>query len=354
MKKRTFLHIFLAYIFSTLIYTNAFAFENLFYTMRYTAPAAQSDFANVFKILNDHSRQIQVLASQAYVIKPDGSVSGGFNPIMLSFAKKNKIKFMALVSNPGAQERLTHVFLQNRNAREFAIQALLKECMDNQLYGIQVDFENVAVADKDLLTSFYQDLARRLHQSNFAISIAITPRIVEGEGNSAFQSARFKHWTGAFDYKALGKSSDFVTLMAYDQHVGATTPGPVASINWSEAIIKHALKFIPAQKISLGIPTYSGFWKTAKRGNSILANGQQIEFNKMQKLLEQYHQTLRWDENQKIYYTFYENDELNEFIFAEEARSFAAKYNLAKKYNLRGVSVWRLGIEDPKIWNVIK
>jgi len=337
-----------------LIGSNAFAFENLFYTMRYTSSASQTGFNDVFQILNNHTTKIQIIASQAYVIKPDGSVSGGFNPLLLNFAKKNNIKFMALVSNPSGQEGLTHIFLQNKNARENAIQALLKECMNNQLYGIQIDFENVAAADKSLLTSFYQDLARRLHQYNFAISIAITPRIVDGEGNSPFQAARFKHWTGAFDYKALGKSSDFVTLMAYDQHEGGTTPGPIASINWSEATVKYALKFIPAQKISLGIPTYSGFWKTGRHGKGVSANGQQIEFSKVQKLLAQYNQTLRWDDNQKIYYTFYENDELNEFIFAEEARSFAEKYNLAKKYNLRGVSVWRLGIEDPKIWDVVK
>lgn len=352
MKKWIFLKLSFLLILCSVV-CNAFAFENLFYTLRYGTSSTTPGLQSVLKTINNQASVIDIIASQAYIIRADGVVTNNFNPWLLGITKKNQIKFMALASN-GSSEGATHQFLRDKRATARAIQSLLQACTMNGLYGIQIDFENVAASDRKLLTQFYQDLAKTLHQHKFALSIAITPRIMDGNGSSAFQAARYANWTGAFDYKALGDSSDFVTLMAYDQHEGATTPGPIASFPWSEAVIKYALKYIPAQKISLGIPTYSGFWKTARHGHSISTSGQQIEYDTMNHLLNAAHQTLHWDNNEKIYYCFYEKDELNEFIFAEEARSFGAKYALAKQYNLRGISVWRLGIEDPKIWDVVK
>lgn len=352
MKKYLDFRAWMVVVIFSLISISASAWENAFYTLRYNSPAQFEGLRTVLVTIDQHAPVMQILISQAFRINIDGSIQNSFNPRLYDSARQHNIKFMALVSNP-LQEQLTHIFLQNKIARQNAIQSLLQACIYNHLYGIQIDFENVALADKAQLTHFYQDLAKALHQRGFAISIAITPRLSEDAGDSAYQAARYQHWTGAFDYKALGASSDFVTLMAYDQHEGGTTPGPIASATWSEAIINHALKYIPAKKISLGIPTYSGFWKTSRNGRGIAARGQQIEYAAMQRLLAQFHQVLRWDDSEKVYYVFYEHDELNEFIFAEEARSFAVKYNLAKRYNLRGISVWRLGIEDPNIWGVL-
>jgi spore germination protein YaaH len=62
---------------------------------------------------------------------------------------------------------------------------------------------------------------------------------------------------------------------------------------------------------------------------------------------------LHWDNNEKINYAFFTHDWLNEYIFVEDDQSFKAKLDLAKKYNLRGISVFYIGIEDPRIWNVL-
>jgi spore germination protein YaaH len=43
---------------------------------------------------------------------------------------------------------------------------------------------------------------------------------------------------------------------------------------------------------------------------------------------------------------------VNKYLFIENAKSFSAKYALAIQYQLYGISVFRIGIEDPGIWNV--
>ncbi len=49
----------------------------------------------------------------------------------------------------------------------------------------------------------------------------------------------------------------------------------------------------------------------------------------------------------------YEKDNCAYKIWVENADSIAAKVQLAVKYNLAGVSAWKLGFENSGIWQVI-
>jgi spore germination protein YaaH len=171
---------------------------------------------------------------------------------------------------------------------------------------------------------------------------------------SAYLQSRYQHWSGAYDYKALADSSDFITLMMYDQHGSITPPGPMASMPWSEAILRYALAYIPVEKISLGIPLHSGYWYTGKQnGSSIHMIATDLTFPEAMTLLRNNHATLHWDKNAQVPYTFFIRHELYQYVFAENAASFQAKIALVKKYHLRGVSLWCLGEEDPKIWHIL-
>ena len=62
---------------------------------------------------------------------------------------------------------------------------------------------------------------------------------------------------------------------------------------------------------------------------------------------------LLWDAQAKVYFAIHDQDWLNEYLFIEDKKSFKFKYSLIKKYQLRGVSVFDLGTEDPRIWKVL-
>jgi len=42
------------------------------------------------------------------------------------------------------------------------------------------------------------------------------------------------------------------------------------------------------------------------------------------------------------------------WLFIENARSFAEKLKLVRQYHFRGFSAWVLGFEDPGIWKVVQ
>jgi spore germination protein len=145
--------------------------------------------------------------------------------------------------------------------------------------------------------------------------------------------------------------------MSYDQHTQGTTPGPTADIRWVEATIKHTLKFIPANKVSLGIPLYSGHWFTGKisaKSAGIKVHLEELAYPDTLALIKRNHINTKWDDASQTHYAVYERHWLYQYLFIEDAKSFAAKVTLAKKYHLRGISVFDLGIEDPDIWkNVV-
>ncbi|MGZ4161931.1 MAG: glycosyl hydrolase family 18 protein, partial [Neobacillus sp.] len=40
-------------------------------------------------------------------------------------------------------------------------------------------------------------------------------------------------------------------------------------------------------------------------------------------------------------------------VWFENSYSLQFKLNLVEKYNLQGIGIWRLGLEDPKYWSAI-
>ena len=346
-----------------LLYTSCYSFccfgtENLFYVLRNNTPARMTAAQNSLSSLANHFKSINILVPQSYRIDENGVVWGAIDPDILDFAIKHSIKIMPLITNTEFNKDIGHKFLSNPSAQTTAIQSILDVCIKQHYYGVQFDLEMIAIEDRDALTRFYQAAAAALHKKGFVVSFAIAPLVSAPPQASDFLKKLYVNWEGAYDLKKLGEAGDFVSLMTYNQHGGVTTPGPTASIQWIEAAINYALQFIPAQKISLGIPDYSNYWFTgtdtgeASGKTAVQAVG--INYEKAMYLIHKYKANLQWDDQAKINFSIYEHDWLNEYIFLENKQSFAAKLALVNKYNLRGISVFDLGTEDPQIWDAMK
>lgn len=326
----------------------SFSMENVFYLLRDQQNQA-------LQALTTHKNIVNIVIFQAYVIDSKGNVSGNPDKALIDFGKSNHIRLMPMVTNSKFDAKLTHQFLSNPEARKQALNSLLTACKKNQFYGIQFDFEMIPLTDKKLLTDFYQEAADLFHKNNFVISFAIAPTLMDSHFPTDYQKKLYTVWQGAYDFKKLGEISDFVTIMAYDQHGIGTIPGPIASLPWVNLVIKHALTLIPANKISLGVPTYSGIWYMGTLPNStrIVMHYNSLDYKTLQYIIKKLQPRIFWDDLNKVHFSFYDSAGLNKYIFIEDAVSLKAKRNLAMKYKLRGISVFRLGIEDPTIWDVL-
>ncbi len=345
--------IIFAIVINFIFCTQCFASENVFYVLRHHTSDRMCTFEDSMNSLKKNYRKIDILIPQAYHINETGLVTGEIEPDIFNFATQHKMKIMPLITNSQFDKKIAHEFLSNPDAINKAISSLIALCRENNFYGVQLDFEMIAKEDRDLLTHFYQQAANQLHKNGYKVSFAIAP-ITTDTPHSLFQKKLLENWEAAYDFKQLGKAADFVSIMAYNQHGIGTTPGPSATEPWTNQVVKYALKYIPANKISIGIPDFSMYWYTGKSSSGKIAvRIRAMDFTSAMKLIHHNKSRLVWDNNAKIYYSIFSRDDLNEYIFVEDIKSFKAKYALIKKYHLRGISVFDLGTEDSRIWEVM-
>lgn len=319
--------------------------EKLFYVI---------DNEKCFESFKANIGSIDIVGPQAYKFDANGILWGGVDKRVLDLSSQHHVRVMPLLVNAGFDQPAFHTLLTDSSARMRAIASMIRICRENQYFGLQFDFENIHIRDRDLYTDFYRQAAKALHAAGFAISIAVVPRVSENPGPTEYHKWIYEYWRGAYDYKALGEIGDFISLMTYDQHTHRTTPGPVAGLRWMEAVIRFVLPVVPAAKISLGIPFYSYRWQPAYQNNQPHVWGRSLDYQEARGLADRFGGQWQWDSQDKVSFTYYLNDYINEFLFLEDARSFEAKYELVKKYGFRGISVWRLGHEDPGVWDQLR
>ncbi|MGD8426462.1 MAG: glycosyl hydrolase family 18 protein [Balneolaceae bacterium] len=320
--------------------------ENLFYYV---------DTEDSFQSFSAHSDVISVVAPQTYSISKAGVIWGEVDPRVLAIARENNIKVVPLVVNPGFDRDLFHDFLQDTAAQERAIGMMTDLAIKYKFAGWQFDFENIHITDRDAFTSFFKKTAEALHQQGLTLSAAVVPTNTNADLKTEYHRFLYEYWRGAYDLKALAETGDFLSLMTYSQHTRRTPPGPVAGVVWMQEMVEYMLnQGIDPQKISLGIPFYSTYWFADyddERGGFV--NGSGASYEKVQGLIERYDAEKVWLQKPQCYYALWNHDGIYEYAFIEDARSLKPKLDLLGEYNLRGISVWRLGQEDPAVWETI-
>ena len=301
----------------------------------------------------DHSDQIGILVPTVYSVDDNGVVWGALDERVLEAARANGVPVMPIIVNPGFTQTTIHAILTSETARRLMIASLFSECERFHYYGIQFDFEHVAYTDRDALTSLVRETAQVLARGGYKLSIATVHQYSEYPGAGAYAHWLYEDWRGAYDLKELAKDCEFISVMAYDQHTGRTTPGPVAGFAWVRQVLQYSLGVIPKEKISLGIPLYGRRWYAGFQNGSGALQIASINAPAAMELAATMRVQPIWEDSEKAPWYFYYVDGEREYVFFNDARSFEARYNLARHSGLHSFSAWVLGAEDPGIWKIL-
>lgn len=230
---------------------------------------------------------------------------------------------------------LTHELLSSSRKREKLINNILNIYLDYGFQGINIDFENVYLKTRDYLTQFVRELYPVFKEAGLVVSMDVT-----GLSTS-------ENWSQCYDRRRLSEVVDYMMLMAYDQHwAGSPVAGSVAEYDWVENSILGVLKYIPNDKLVLGIPFYTRLW-IEKDGK---LTSQAISMEKANQFIKDNNVELVWDERALQYYGELKKDNAVYKIWIENAQSLEAKASLIHKYDLAGIASWRKGFETEDIW----
>jgi spore germination protein YaaH len=257
----------------------------------------------------------------------------------VEWAHQNNYKIWAHLSNNLGGADNTGVFLNSTDARENTINKVLGFADKYKLDGINIDFEDMNMSDKDVFTQFVRELSPLLKEKGLAVSIDVTPLSAS------------ENWSLCYDRKALAESVDYMMLMAYDQH-WATSPlaGSVAQQAWVEDSVKKILQYVPKEKLLLGLPYYTRVW-IEESGKNLKSAALSME--KAKDLIKENNAQVKWDEESGQFYAEYNKKGINNKIWLENEESINLKSSLVHKYELAGAAGWRKDFEISPVWKVL-
>ncbi len=268
----------------------------------------------------------------------DNATDGGKEYV--EWAHNNNYQVWAMFSNNSLIDTTSQI-LNDYDKREKMIEDLINLIQEYNVDGVNVDFENMNVEDKDLYSRFLIELAPRLKKLGKTLSVDVTAP----DGSET--------WSLCFDRNTIADLADYIVFMAYDQYGNSSSKeGTTAGYNWVEANINKFLgqEDVDADKIILGIPLYMRLWKEENGEiTSKVVNMADIFKNIPE------NQVATWDDELKQYYVEYEEDGATYKMWLENERSVGEKINLAKKYNLAGIAFWEKDREtNDEFWTFVK
>lgn len=265
-------------------------------------------------------------------------------PEYVKWAHERGYQVWALFSNDFDPD-LTSKALANYDTRIALIKQLLALADMYNLQGINIDFENVYLKDKDNFTQFVREMTPFLHEQGLVVSIDVTIR-----GGSEM-------WSLFADRRELGKVVDYMIVMTYDEHWAASpVAGSVASLPWTEKGIVDIMREddVPASKLILGVPFYARIWTEEEVDGKVKVSSRAWYMETVQKYIKDNRLEPVYLEDIGQHYVEHREGNQTFKIWIEDEVSMRSRIELVNKHDLAGVASWRRGFETPNIWDVIK
>ena len=268
-----------------------------------------------------------------YLTDTSGNIASIASADYVSQAHEKGLQVWGLIDN-FTQEVSTIETLSSTAARQNIISQLIQAAQDVGMDGINVDFESLSEDVGTHFLEFLRELSIECHKNNLVLSV---------------DNPVPEDFTSHYDRAEQGRVVDYVIIMGYDEHYVGSEAGSVASLPWVEQGIQDTLKEVPAKRVINAIPFYTRLWRTT--GGNVTSEA--IGMDQAQQTIADNNVETYWDKTTSQNYGKYDIDNSTYQIWLEDAQSVAEKVKLVSKYDLAGVSAWKLGFENNGIWQVI-
>ncbi|WP_192822388.1 glycosyl hydrolase family 18 protein [Rufibacter sp. LB8] len=306
---------------------------------------------------------LHTIAYFSYEVNP---ATGGYKTIhswlttdLVTIAQQAGTKVVLTVTNFDNANNAT--LLNSPAAKANLINQLITLVKARNANGVNIDFEGVAVAQRDSLTKFMNQLGARFHTEipGSRVSIAL-PAI---------------QWIEVFMVAQMTQVDDFL-IMGYGYYYGgADKAGPNAplkpsswafwgpTLNLTYSVNWYLNKGVPTEKLFLGLPYYGRRWATASATvpsatQNANAPSASRTYAAAKAELAANNYTRHWNpEGDTPYYVYQQNGQWFQ-TFYDDAQSLGLKYDLVNQKNLAGIGIWALGYDDtstnPELNNLLR
>lgn len=286
--------------------------------------------------LNDSNGDVASLASLDYV----------------NYCHQNGVEVWGLISNLENPDASSTEVLTHTSKRQNLVNQIIALAIQYDLDGVNVDFEALEGAVGDGYIQFIRELSLKCANNGLVLSVDNYVPTASSSFYNRAEQARF---------------ADYVVIMGYDEHYAGSDAGSVASIGFVKNGVSDTIaEGVPAEQIVLGMPFYTRVWALTPKdtaGDSVEAasddyvsydtTSQALGMDDVQKLLTTNGAVASWSDADGQNYAEYVNAGVTYKVWIEDASSLELKLQVMKENGLAGASFWKLGLENPGVWDTI-
>ena len=276
-----------------------------------------------------------------YVNDEKGNLKNTINSSYLSWAQSVGYEIWPTIKNDAIGISKTSILLNDMNYRQSFIDNVMTLIKKYKFKGINLDFENMYMKDRDMYAELVRELSCTLRANGIISSVDVN--VPDGSEN----------WSLCYDSKAISDIADYTIVMAYDQHGSSSKKaGSVASLDWVELNLQKMIERdgIDSNRLVLGVPFYSRFWRVR---NDVVVSTSTMTMKTTKDYMDKHSDSVEWVEESGQYVVRYKdkNDDIE--IWVENEKSLKEKLKLISKYKLAGFAAWRWGFENEETWSLI-
>jgi spore germination protein YaaH len=286
-----------------------------------------------------------------------------YKSAITGLAREHGIKLVPSIQNWGEDnfdDQVIVEIIQDDAKRAKHVQEIVDLVVANGYDGIDIDYEALRKEARNDFSAFIAELGEALHAVDKLLSVAVYAKTHEAGWDGA----------GAQDWAELAKHADALKVMGYDYHWCTQHPGPLTPLDWLEDVLAYAdevARRAPSLKgkLIIGLPLYGLDWEAWSTSDDGPAATETM-YVRARNLLNTYKSEVKRD-NVKHYpcnchfstnvepYFLYEKDGKKHIVYYQDAAATRARLELIDKYRhlVKGITFWRLGEEDPEIWEAV-
>ena len=237
----------------------------------------------------------------------------------------------------GGDERAVLTFDTPEHA-DVAVQALLQRCDDLGVDGVDLDYECFECEWQERYTAFIVALAGELHRTGRKLSICVNALMPGDTGEFA-----------RYDPRVIGEVCDQIRVMCYDYiWAGTGRLGPTCTRPWARDAMQTWMKFVPREKLIMGIPAYSHDQDViSNTGNQAWYRTPPVDVSDILKK-----GTLTYEGIN--YYVYRNKNQRLRILYASDVYSMKGHLATVDELDIPAISFWTANEVSPEMWQVVR
>jgi len=287
--------------------------------------------------LQEHAAQITHVCPEWMTVTDGmGDLQIDADTRVSKLAGNKGIALMPLLTNlvgdtwqPEAIENLAH---GPADRQDRFIQSVLSTLRNAKASGVVVDWQQIDPAYKKDITKFIDKFADALHDDNKELWLCVQPG----------QELDY------IDFDALADNVDRFVAMLFDETSDTDPPGPLASRSWFEGWVRVLLEGSDTKQWIIAIGSYGYDWTIGAKKAELISFSEAMSRANDAEIKSV-------DVRRPSYspYFYFQDEDKEHAVWFLDTVTFLNQVREVRDQKAGGFALYRLGSEDPAIWDAL-